>query len=85
MRLLIDNLNIDIHHDMKLDGHDTRHLFLTIMSKETKNPLLCDSALSHSAKEYKMLLTYYEPDINDYTELFDWYWELLRGNKKLQG
>ncbi len=84
MRLLIDSLDIHIHHDMKLDGHDTRHLFLTIMSKETKNPFLCDSALSHSAKEYKMLLTYYEPDINDYSELFDWYWDLLRGTKSLQ-
>ncbi len=84
MRLLIDSLDINIHHDMKLDGHDTRHLFLTIMSKETKNPFLCDSALSHSAKEYKMLLTYYEPDVNDYTELFELYWSLLRGTKKLQ-
>jgi len=84
MRHLIDGLNINIHHDMKLDGHDTRHLFLTIMSKETKNPFLCDSALSHSAKEYKMLLTYYEPDVNDYTELFELYWSLLRGDKQLE-
>ncbi len=83
MRKLIDNLNLPIHADMKLDGHDTRNLFLTIMSKETKNPFLCDTAISHDQSNYKMLLTYYEPDINDHIELFDWYWDLLRGDKKL--
>lgn len=83
MRKLIDNLNLPIHADMKLDGHDTRNLFLTIMSKETKNPLLCDTAISHDHSKYNMLLTYYEPDINDYTELFEWYWDLIRGKKEL--
>jgi hypothetical protein len=31
---------------------------------------------------YKMLLTYYEPDLQDYIELFEQYWELLRGKKQ---
>ena len=60
---------------------DTRNLFLTIMSKETKNPFLCDTAISHDQSNYKMLLTYYEPDINDHIELFEWYWDLLRGRE----
>ena len=83
IRKLINNLNMPMHTDMKLDGHDTRNLFLTIMSKETKNPLLCDTAISHEQSKYHMLLTYYEPDINDHIEIFNWYWELLRGEKKL--
>jgi len=78
---LIDSLELPLHNDMKIRGHDTRNLFLTIMSKETKNPFLCDSALSHSKSQYKMLLTYYEPDLQDYIELFEQYWELLRGKK----
>ncbi len=40
------------------------------MSKETKNPYLYDSALSDSKSKYKMLSIYYQPDINDYIELF---------------
>lgn len=84
MRKLIDNLMLPIHTDMKLDGHDTRNLFLTIMSKETKNPFLCDTAISHEQSKYQMLLTYYEPDINDHIELFNWYWGLLRGDMLLK-
>jgi len=80
-RKLIDNLDLPLHNDMKIRGHDTRNLFLTIMSKETKNPFLCDTALSHSASQYKMLLTYYEPDLQDYIELFERYWDILRGQQ----
>jgi len=81
---LIESLDLPIHKDMKITGHDTRNLFLTIMSKETKNPFLCDTAISHDQSNYTMLLTYYEPDINDFIELFEWYWDLLRGNRELQ-
>jgi len=84
MRKFIDNLDLPLHIDNKIDGHDTRNLFLTIMSKETKNPLLCDTALSHSDSKHKMLLTYYEPDLSDYIELFEHYWDLLRGNRELR-
>ena len=84
MRKLIDNLNLPIHSNMKLDGHDTRNLFLTIMSKETKNPFLCDTAISHDQSKHTMLLAYYEPDINDHAELFEWYWDLLRGVRNLE-
>ncbi len=59
-------------------GHDTRTLFLTIMSKETKNPFLCDVCLSHKNKEHAMLLKYYTPDLEDFIEVFDAYWEILR-------
>lgn len=82
IRKFIDGLDLPLHIDMKIDGHDTRNLFLTIMSKETKNPFLCDTALSHSKSKYKMLLTYYEPDLSDYIELFEHYWQLLRGERK---
>lgn len=82
-RKLIDKLELPLHDDMKIRGHDTRNLFLTIMSKETKNPFLCDTALSHSTSQYKMLLTYYEPDLQDYIELFEHYWDLLRGKRNL--
>jgi integrase len=81
MRKLIDGANLHLHSEMKFDGHDTRHLFLTIMSKKTKNPFLCDAALSHNKDNYKILLTYYEPDISDFKELFNLYWSLLRGNE----
>jgi len=84
MRKLIDSLNLPIHRDMKLNGHDTRNFFLTIMSKETKNPFLCDTAISHEQSNYKMLMTYYEPDISDYIELFEWYWDLLRAKRELK-
>jgi len=84
MRKLIDSLQIPIRNGLKLDGHDTRNLFITIMSKETKNPFLCDTAISHDHSNYKMLLTYYEPDISDHTKLFDWYWDLLRGDRELE-
>ncbi len=80
-RKLIDNLELPLHNDMKIRGHDTRNLFLTIMSKETKNPFLCDTALSHSTSQYKMLLTYYEPDLQDFIELFEHYWDILRDQK----
>ncbi len=83
MRKLINKLDVPMHSDMKLDGHDTRNLFLTIMSKETKNPFLCDTAISHEQSKYQMLLTYYEPDINDHIELFNLYWELLRGDREI--
>ncbi len=82
MRKLIDGANLKLHSEMKLDGHDTRHLFLTIMSKKTKNPFLCDAALSHNKDNYKILLTYYEPDISDFKELFNLYWNLLRDKEK---
>jgi integrase len=81
---LIGKLDLPVHTDMKITGHDTRNLFLTIMSKETKNPFLCDVAISHDQSNYKMLLTYYEPDISDFIELFEWYWDLLRGKRELQ-
>jgi len=84
MKQLIEGLDLPIHTDMKITGHDTRNLFLTIMSKETKNPFLCDTAISHDQSNYKMLLTYYEPDISDFIELFEWYWDLLRGARELQ-
>lgn len=80
-RKLIDNLELPLHNNMKIRGHDTRNLFLTIMSKETKNPFLCDTALSHSTSQYKMLLTYYEPDLQDFIELFEHYWDILRDQK----
>jgi integrase len=83
IRKFIDGLDLPLHIDMKIDGHDTRNLFLTIMSKETKNPFLCDRALSHSKSKYKMLLTYYEPDLSDYKELYGHYWDLLRGKRSL--
>ncbi len=85
MRKFINMLDISLHNDAKLDGHDTRNLFLTIMSKETKNPFLCDAALSHSKSDYKMLLTYYEPDLSDFIKLFEHYWDLLRGKRELSG
>jgi len=78
MRYLLDSIKIKIHSNMKITGHDTRNLFLTIMSKKTKNPFLVDSALSHSESKYELLRTYYEPDINDFIELFNDYWKLLR-------
>jgi hypothetical protein len=40
-----------------------------------------DAALSHNKDNYKILLTYYEPDISDFKELFNLYWSLLRGNE----
>ncbi len=83
IRKFIAKLDLPIHNDAKMTGHDSRNLFLTIMSKETKNPFLCDSALSHSDKKYEMLRTYYEPDISDYRELFEHYWDLLRGKREL--
>lgn len=64
-----------------ISGHDTRTLFLTIMSKETKNPFLCDMCLSHRNKEYTMLMKYYQPDLEDFIEVFDDYWKILRGKK----
>jgi len=63
-------------------GHDTRTLFLTIMSKETKNPFLCDVCLSHKNKEYAMLQKYYTPDLEDFIEVFNSYWEIIRANNK---
>ena len=75
---LISDLNLPIHGNMKIYGHDSRNLFLTIMSKETRNPYLCDAAISHNESKYTMLALYYQPDINDYIELFSQYWELLR-------
>lgn len=83
IRKFIDDIEIPLHMEMKIDGHDTRNLFLTIMSKETKNPFLCDTALSHSKSKHTMLLTYYEPDLSDYKELFEHYWDLLRGKREL--
>ena len=85
MRKFLDGLGVEIHADMKLDGHDTRNFFLTIMSKKTKNPFLCDAALSHNTSKYSMLLTYYTPDINDFKELFEDYWSMLRGEYGLKG
>jgi len=85
MRKLLDGLEVKIHADMKIDGHDTRNFFLTIMSKKTKNPFLCDAALSHNTSKYSMLLTYYTPDINDFKELFEDYWNMLRGEYGLEG
>lgn len=83
IRKFIDDLELSLHAGMKVDGHDTRNLFLTIMSKETKNPFLCDTALSHSKSKHNMLLTYYEPDLSDYKELFEHYWDLLRERREL--
>ena len=73
MKRIIENAKIE-----GISGHDTRNLFLTIMSKKTKNPFLCDMCLSHNRNEYKMLLKYYEPDLEDYKEIFDQYWDLIR-------
>ena len=72
--------NAGINTDV-ITGHDTRNLFLTIMSKKTKNPFLCDMCLSHNKKEYKILMKYYTPDLEDFQEVFNEYWELMRSSK----
>jgi len=78
MKKIIKDADLDTS---AIYGHDTRTLFLTIMSKETKNPFLCDVCLSHKNKEYAMLLKYYQPDLEDFIEVFNSYWEILRGSK----
>jgi len=78
MKQVIHNAGIDTN---VITGHDTRNLFLTIMSKQTKNPFLCDMCLSHNKKEYKILMKYYTPDLNDFKEIFNAYWKILRSKK----
>jgi len=75
MKRVIQDSNLETD---SITGHDTRTLFLTIMSKETKNPFLCDMCLSHRNKEYTMLLAYYQPDLEDFIEVFESYWDILR-------
>ena len=79
MKRIIKDANLDTD---AVYGHDTRTLFLTIMSKETKNPFLCDVCLSHKNKEYAMLLKYYQPDLEDFIEVFNSYWDILREKPK---
>jgi len=75
MKKIIKNANLNTN---EVYGHDTRTLFLTIMSKETKNPFVCDMCLSHKSKEYAMLMKYYKPDLADFIEIFEGYWKILR-------
>ncbi|MDF1875005.1 tyrosine-type recombinase/integrase [Sulfurimonas sp. SAG-AH-194-I05] len=75
MKKCIKDAGIDTN---SISGHDTRNLFLTIMSKKTKNPFLCDMCLSHNKKDYKMLIKYYTPDLEDFRKVFNSYWKIMR-------
>jgi len=77
---LVQDSAIEFTKDSKLTFHDTRHLFQSIMIPETNNPPLVDRCLSHK-KDGSMMSVYLSFSYKKRKEVFEEYWEIIRGNK----
>lgn len=75
---LIQNSHIELVKDEKLTLHDTRHLFMSIMSVHTQNPILVDKCISHSHRS-NIMDTYLSFSYQQRKEVFEEYWKIIRG------
>lgn len=74
---LIKKSDIQLVKDENFTLHDTRHLFMSIMSNETNNPILVDKCISHANKS--IMDTYLSFTYENRKVVFEQYWEILRG------
>lgn len=76
---IVNNSSIEVVQGSSLTLHDSRHLFMSIMSLETSNTDLVDKCISHSKRE-TIKDTYLSFNYNERKKIFQRYWEILRGN-----
>jgi integrase len=79
---LVKNSSIQLVQDESLTLHDTRHLFMSIMTLETTNADLVDKCISHTKRE-SIKDTYLSFSYNERKKVFEQYWEILRGKTTL--
>jgi len=74
---LLQKSSIKLRKNETLTLHDTRHLFMSIMTMETKNADLVDKCLSHS-KSLSIKDTYLSFSYENRKKVFEDYWEIIR-------
>jgi len=77
---MIKESDIQFSKNEHITFHETRHLFTSIMTIETRNFNLVDKCISHTKNEDRQS-TYLSFSYENRKKVFEDYWEICRGNK----
>lgn len=78
----VEKSNLKLTKDGKFTFHQTRHLFQSIMIKETNNPPLVDRCISHT--QNNVMSIYLSFQYENRKEVFKKYWEIMREDNTLK-